>query len=124
MSGEEFIEGAEGPDEFDPEVIADAQSEALREKEQTEAQDDAKVRRVAEAYRRVFNEGKPMDDDVNIVMMDLASYCRGYSSTFHQDSREHARLEGRREAFMRIMDFTRLDHDTLMRIYLSAATQL
>jgi hypothetical protein len=121
---DDFIEGAEGPDEFDPEVIANAQSEAARAKDKTDAAEDAKLRRVEEAYRRVFSEGKPIDGDVDVLMMDLASFCRGYSSTYHTDSREHARLEGRREAFMRIMDFTRLDHDTLMRMYLSAATQL
>lgn len=119
---DEFIEGAEGDDDFDPEVIADAQAEAARKEDQRTNQDEARLRRVAEAYRRIFIEGEPMDGDVDIVMTDLAAFCRGYASTFHENERVHARFEGRREAFQRIMDFTRLDHDTLMRIYVSAAT--
>lgn len=43
------------------------------------------------------------------VLDDLAAFCRGNESTFHQDPRVHAVLEGRREVFLRIMDHIGMD---------------
>lgn len=37
-----------------------------------------------------------------LVLEDLARFCRAEESTFHQDARAHALLEGRREAYLRI----------------------
>jgi len=52
-----------------------------------------------QAYLRVFNMDNP---DVQIVMEDLNRFCRGDASTFHENERVHAMLEGRREVFLRI----------------------
>ena len=52
-----------------------------------------------QAYLRVFNMDNP---DVQIVMEDLKRFCRAEASSFHEDARVHAMLEGRREVFLRI----------------------
>ena len=52
------------------------------------------------AYYLTFGEG----EHVKIVLDDLRKFCRDGESTFHEDPRKHALLEGRREVFLRIKD--------------------
>lgn len=66
------------------------------------------------AYQRVF-AGKGSVRDVEIVMLDLGHFCRAFASTYHPVHSD--RLDGRREVFLRIMDFTQLPHDALYLKY-------
>lgn len=116
----DFVEG-EGDDEFDPQT-EDRAVEAIEKAQAAEAEQvEQALRRLREAYKRVF-AGNPMGDDVNVVMTDLAYECFGFASTYHVNPREHARREGRREVFQRILDFTDLPSDTLRRLYLTKMT--
>lgn len=69
------------------------------------------------AYARVFRSGGSTDGDVKIVMDDLARFCRAFASTHHDNDRHAARLDGRREVFLRIMEMSRLPHDVLFDYY-------
>jgi len=46
-----------------------------------------------QAYETVFD---PKSIDAQIVLKDLASFCRADKTTFHENERLHAVLEGRR----------------------------
>jgi hypothetical protein len=52
-----------------------------------------------QAYNQVFNTESLF---AQAVLKDLAKFCRANESTFHQDPRVHAMLEGRREVWLRI----------------------
>lgn len=64
------------------------------------------------AYRDLFRG--PNGD---IVLLDLARFCRAHESTFHTDPRVHANLEGRREVFLRIMHHLQLSEADLWKLY-------
>lgn len=66
------------------------------------------------AYCRVFNKE---DEAAKEVMQDLAKFCRANKSTFHEDGRAHALLEGRREVWLRIQQHIGLTEDELMELY-------
>lgn len=51
------------------------------------------------------------------VLKDLERFCRAHESTFSPDPRVHALLEGRREVYLRIMDYLELELDDLMVKY-------
>lgn len=61
-----------------------------------------------QAYVTVF--GGP---DGKVVLADLARFCRATQSTFHQDPRLAAQLDGRREVFLRIAEHLNLSFDEL-----------
>lgn len=77
-----------------------------------------KVRRVLFdrqiSYRHTFN---PESQMAIIVLKDLAKFCRAHETTFHQDPRVHAMLEGRKEVWIRIQNFTNMDSETLYKLY-------
>lgn len=50
------------------------------------------------------------------VLSDLAVFCRANDSAFHEDSRAHAVLEGRREVWLRIQRHLRLSDEELWRL--------
>ena len=52
-----------------------------------------------------------------LVLKDLARFCRAHSTTFHPDQRVHALLEGRREVWERIARHTNMDAETLWSYY-------
>lgn len=52
-----------------------------------------------------------------VVMKDLARFCRAHESTFNADPRAHALAEGRREVFLRIAHHTKLSPDQLWELY-------
>jgi len=51
------------------------------------------------------------------LLADLAKFCRAHDSTFHQDPRIAAALDGRREVWLRIQHHLNLDTQTLWEIY-------
>lgn len=64
------------------------------------------------AYVRAFNS-----PGGELVLRDLARFCRASQTTFHADPRVHAVLEGRREVWLRIMEHLQLSEDDLWRLY-------
>lgn len=66
------------------------------------------------AYRRVFQRPNA---DVDAVLKDLARFCRATRSTGHQDSHVAARLDGRREVWLRITEHLNLTTEELYRLY-------
>jgi len=63
-------------------------------------------------YQQTFNQPNGAD-----VLKDLEKFCHANVSTFHQDARMHAVLEGRREVWLRIQDHLRLSPDELWDRY-------
>ena len=53
----------------------------------------------------------------DLVLEDLAQFCRAEESCFHADPRIHAVLEGRREVYLRIQDHLRLSKSQLWEKY-------
>ncbi len=60
------------------------------------------------AYQTVF--AGPVGQQ---VLVDLAKFCRACTTTFHKDPRVAARLDGRREVFLRIQKHLNLTDDQL-----------
>lgn len=48
-----------------------------------------------------------------LILADLARFCRAEESCFHQDPRVHAVLEGRREVWLRIQEHLKLSPEEL-----------
>lgn len=51
------------------------------------------------------------------VLADLALFCRADSTTFHENPRAHALMEGRREVYLRIQDHLKLGGEALWQKY-------
>lgn len=66
----------------------------------------ALLQRRKRAYQTVF--AGPVGE---LVLSDLAKFCRAYTTTFHQDPRVAAQLDGRREVFLRIQKYLKLTDD-------------
>ncbi len=66
------------------------------------------------AYKLVFDPKNPF---VELVLRDLAQFCRADSSTFHPDPRAAANLDGRREVWLRIQENINLTADELWLLY-------
>lgn len=66
------------------------------------------------AYQCTFGKENQFGE---IVLKDLAKFCRANESTFHADPRLHAVLEGRREVWLRICHHLHLDSDTMWKYY-------
>lgn len=64
------------------------------------------------AYQQTFKG--PLAE---VVLKDLARFCRAHKSTFHADPRAHALAEGRREVWLRIAEHLRLSPDELWALY-------
>jgi hypothetical protein len=105
-------------DLFDPE-IAD-KIDALHEKE---ARDNEKqilglLTRRKQAYTSVFTAGNRSQEDIDYVLNDLIWFCKVYVPAYDISEGVHAnelskRKEGRREVFLRILDFAKLKTETL-----------
>lgn len=52
-----------------------------------------------------------------VVLKDLARFCRAHQSTFHVDPRAHAMAEGRREVWLRIQHHLKMTPDELWELY-------
>lgn len=66
----------------------------------------ALLRRRQAAYQTLF--AGPVGE---LVLSDLAKFCRAYTTTFHADPRVAAQLDGRREVFLRIQKYLNLTDD-------------
>ena len=66
------------------------------------------------SYRRVFTLSNP---DAADVLADLAKFCRAHDTTAHPDTHMAARLDGRREVWLRIQNHLRLTDDQLWLLY-------
>ena len=64
------------------------------------------------AYRATFNA--PVAD---LVLRDLAKFCRATKSTFDDDPYVAARLDGRREIWLRIQSHLNLTQDQLWKLH-------
>lgn len=66
------------------------------------------------AYVAVFHgdDGRP-SPPADIVLADLRDFCRARETTFDEDPRTHALLEGRREVWLRIAGHLHIDEATL-----------
>lgn len=69
------------------------------------------LRQRKQAYGTAFSG--PAGD---IVLEDLARFCRGNASTFDPNDRVHALLEGRREVWLRIREYLDLSEDELLEL--------
>ena len=56
----------------------------------------------------------PLADE---VLRDLARFCRAHSSTFNSDPYAAARLDGRREVWLRLQNHLELSPDQLWDLY-------
>ena len=63
-------------------------------------------------YRATFNG--PLADE---VLKDLGRFCRAFESTFHPDPYVAARLDGRREVWLRLSNHLELSPDQLWQLY-------
>lgn len=125
---DDFIEGAEGLDIFDPETLDKVLFSDLKEKAEDELTVKTLIERRRLAYAAVFSEGYRTQLDIDIVLHDLAWFCRAYSSTFDTREGVHADTlakmkEGRREVFLRVKDFASLDFDSVFLKYTDALTK-
>jgi len=57
------------------------------------------------------------------VLKDLARFCRAHESTAHIDTHAAARLDGRREVWLRIQNHLNLSPDQLWALYSGRPTQ-
>lgn len=112
-------------DPLDPAVL-EAHEAELKKKENVS--DDVvrqHLNRRKEAYAAVFTPGKRTQADIDIVLNDLQYFCKVWVPSYNIAEGQHAeelskRKEGRREVFLRIKDFTRLDSDALLIKYTDA----
>ncbi len=63
------------------------------------------------AYQIAFGAGAAS----GAVLDDLRRFCRGDSPCWSEDARHHARLEGRREVWLRIQDQLNLQPEDLLQ---------
>lgn len=110
---DDFITG----DEFDPETVAvneDYVADASASNDELVA---AHIRRTKEVYSRVFIGGNPTDDDLDFLMKDLAHFAR-QDTLFFTNTRLQDVFIGRKQVLQRIVEYTSLDHDTLLKRYI------
>ena len=63
------------------------------------------------AYRTTFNgQNEKMHAAAVEVLADLKKYCGATKSNFSIEPLEMAKAEGRREVFLHIMDYLKLDY--------------
>jgi hypothetical protein len=70
----------------------------------------------ARSYRRVFTREGAIDRDCEIVLADLRDFCCGNATTFSADPYVSARRQGRREAWLRIMQHLNLDEERVQKL--------
>lgn len=67
------------------------------------------------AYLQVL--GDLNNQSQTAVLADLAKFCRAHKSTHHADPRESARLDGRREVWLRIEHHLKLTSEQFWSLY-------
>jgi hypothetical protein len=73
-----------------------------------------KVKDRMTAYKLVLGPDTP---STQMILEDLANFCRAEKSCFNADPRVHAVLEGRREVWLRIQDHLKLNFERLWQKY-------
>ena len=66
------------------------------------------------AYQRTFSGA---DADTEMVLKDLAKFCRAHTTTAAKDPELMIRLEGRREVWLRIQSHLHVSDDELWKLY-------
>ncbi len=108
-------------DPFDPEFAERvAQQEHNAQVDEDEAV-SAYIRRMQAAYKGVFSTGTTTQDDLDFVMQDLAWFAK-QDQHFFSEVRMQDLHAGRKQVLQRVMEYTRLDHDTLLLKYIEAQT--
>jgi len=51
------------------------------------------------------------------VLADLAKFCRAHETTFHENDRVQANLEGRKEVWLRIAQHLNMNSEDLWKLY-------
>lgn len=64
-------------------------------------------------YSAVFRPEGKMTPAAAKVLDDLADFCGADTSTYHDDPRRHAMMEGRRQVYLHIRSRLRLDGEKL-----------
>jgi hypothetical protein len=112
----DFIDN-DGLDQFDPEVQK-AQERVQREvREGAEQGERAEMQSLRLAYIEVFSPGVTSQDAIDKVMNDIAWFGNGFFTTESGTDSRQKHKEGRRQVWLRVMDFAKLDIDTLFRKY-------
>lgn len=82
------------------------------------------LKRRRQAYQQTFGKNNFAAQE---VLMDLALFCRANQTTFHEDPRISAVLQGRHEVWLRITNHLHLSSEQLFALYngnqFSAATR-
>lgn len=71
------------------------------------------MRRKHIAYNQVFGH----NIHTQIVLTDLAKFCRAHDSTFHKDERAATVMEGRREVWLRIQEHLQLSMEEIYSLH-------
>lgn len=115
---EDFITG----DEFDPIVAQRSEDVKYERQQEHDAAVVAHLARTEQAYRAVFIAGNASPDDVDFVMRDLSWFSK-IDTHYFPDTRLQDVYIGRKQVMQRIMEYTRLDHDTLVKRYIETQTR-
>lgn len=115
-------------DPFDPEVVELYEQSLQKQIEDAPNNAVETLRRRNEAYTRIFTPGERTQADIDIVLADLAWFCRMAQPTYDIRDGIHAeelskRKEGRREVFQRVFNFSRLELEPLLLMYTDATTK-
>jgi len=104
-------------DPFDPEQQAEVEraNKIVMDDAMRAVADEIEARKLA--YIHVFARGTPSDEDRRIVMEDLARFCRGGTTPWHENDRIHCLLTGRHEVFVRVSEHINLNTAQLVRKY-------
>ena len=73
-----------------------------------------KIRQRKQAY---LNRLDPSDMSAQLVLADLARFCRANASTFDPNPQIQARLDGRREVWLRIADHLEMTETELYDLF-------
>lgn len=66
------------------------------------------------AYQFTFEENNRYS---NAVLKDLAKFCRAADTTFHENDRASAVLQGRREVWLRVQEYLNLTPEELWELH-------
>lgn len=66
------------------------------------------------AYNQVFQK---KSIHAQVVLKDLAEFCRAHKTTFLPDPRAHAVLEGRREVWLKIQEYLQLTPEQIYQLH-------
>jgi hypothetical protein len=92
------------------------QAQEEREYDDGSAADVAYLAKCKGAYSRVF-AGTGDEADVDFVMADLMAFAR-YDERFFTDIRFNDLMAGRAQVIQRIVEYTSLEHSTLVKRYI------